>query len=275
EAASPDKNEPTLEPLIVDRFIRGIFDIKIKQELFRNPHHPRNRNNQVRSVIKSKTRIRNSPIHTVCTEQNTCLKFNGDSHEPIQPQNTTCSSVDEKDKSIEGMCLINEIPINFTIDNGAKITVISDKVYNSLQNSSPLELVSHEVAGAGGNRLSTLGYLMKPESRHLTAFTCEWGLYEYLVMPMGLTNAPATFQRAMNKVLKRFIIAGFVVVFLDDILIHSETLIDHFKHIELVVNELKKHRLSVKLKKYEVAKQEVVFLGHVISSSSLKPDKSR
>ncbi|CAF1155263.1 unnamed protein product, partial [Brachionus calyciflorus] len=55
------------------------------------------------------------------------------------------------------MCLINEIPINFTIDSGAKITVISDKIYNSLQNSSPFELVSHEVAGAGGNRLSTLG----------------------------------------------------------------------------------------------------------------------
>ncbi|CAF1080795.1 unnamed protein product [Brachionus calyciflorus] len=94
--------------------------------------------------------------------------------------------------------------------------------------------------------------LMKLESRHLTEFTCEWGLYEYLVMPMG-----------------------FVVVFLDDILIHSETLIEHFKHIELVVNELKKHRLSVKLKKCEVAKQEVVFLGHVLSSGSIKPDKSK
>ena len=115
--------------------------------------------------------------------------------------------------------------------------------------------------------------LMKKECRKLTAFRCEWGLFEYLVMPMGLTNAPATFQRAMNQVLKRFIVAGFVVVFLDDILIHSETLVEHFKHIELVVNELKKFQLSVKIKKCEVAKQEI-FLGHVISNLSSQTSRN-
>lgn len=59
------------------------------------------------------------------------------------------------------------------------------------------------------------------ESRKYTAFSYEWGLYEYTVMPMGLTNAPATFQRMMNKVLEECIRSNFVVVFLDDILIHS------------------------------------------------------
>ena len=112
-------------------------------------------------------------------------------------------------------------------------------------------------------------------SRKYTAFTCEWGLFEYLVMPMGLTNAPATFQRSMNNVLSSFIEAGFVVVYLDDILIHSFDLIEHLKHVELVIDALKKNKLSIKFKKCEVAKPEVHFLGHVISNGTLKPDMSK
>ena len=96
-------------------------------------------------------------------------------------------------------------------------------------------------------------------SRKYTAFTCEWGLFEYLVMPMGLTNAPATFQRSMNNVLSSFIEAGFVVVYLDDILIHSFDLIEHLKHVELVMEALKKNKLSIKFKKCEIAKPEVHF----------------
>ena len=117
--------------------------------------------------------------------------------------------------------------------------------------------------------------LMSECSRHLTAFTCEWGLFEFLVMPMGLTNAPATFQRSMNKVLKKFIEAGFVVVYLDDILIHSADLIEHLKHVELVINELKLNQLSVKIKKCEIAKQEVTFLGHVITNGTIRPDMAK
>ena len=55
--------------------------------------------------------------------------------------------------------------------------------------------------------------LMEEESRKYTAFVVEWGLYEYQVMPMGLTNAPASFQRLMNKVLDEFIKQGIVLVF--------------------------------------------------------------
>ena len=597
--AYPEQDEPVLEPLIVDRFIRGIHDMKIKQELCRppmcnnlsqvltkayeleeafskceNPTPPSilsERNNQVSNNhvrFEDQTQTRDDPSLAWCTrcthhrhlikdcfrtannsrtQQNfetqvrAVNKHNrwGKSNKnrknmvhvedirnvaseptPIDPiqQPLTSVSIDAEeailekkggfeqtstnneemlDDSIEGTCLINELPITFTIDTGAQITVISENVYNALSNPSPLEKVPNLISGAGGAGLEVLGktyaqlrigeaaiftflvvikdlvsdcllgmdlllqfpyfkqplnqlkdavkqlskdlvtepkqylrsaisnsslintltdldvnhylekinellkgisasslkelkpsqcfeheikltdpslppikqkmrripyskreefktmldemleanlirpsdspwasplmlvskpdgsirvtidyrllngrtmkdahplpnsedlyaslaksswytkldlytgyfqILMRQECSKLTAFTCEWGLFEYVVMPMGLTNAPATFQRAMNQVLRKFIESGFVVVYLDDILIHSESLIEHLKHIELVVNELKKYQLSVKLKKCEVAKQEITFLGHVISNGSIKPDQSK
>ena len=113
------------------------------------------------------------------------------------------------------------------------------------------------------------------DSKKYTAFACEWGLYEYNVMPMGLTNAPATFQRMMNNVLRECIEEGYVSVFLDDILIHSSTLDEHFKHLSKVVEKLRQNDLKVKLKKCELVKQEVTFLGHVISYGRIKPDPSK
>jgi hypothetical protein len=81
--------------------------------------------------------------------------------------------------------------------------------------------------------------MMSHDSRQYTAFTCEWGLFEFLVMLMGLTNEPATFQRSMNRALNKFIEAGFVVVYLDDILLHSSDLVEHLKHVELVIHKLR------------------------------------
>ncbi|CAF0859294.1 unnamed protein product [Brachionus calyciflorus] len=160
-AAYTDKNEPKLEPLIVDRFIREIYDIKIKRELCRSPlcnnlTDVLSKALELEEAFKKCEELKSILQHNNPTKQNTNNRNSNnrvDSQESIQPLNTTESQVDDNEKSIEGICLINEIPINFTIDTGAQITVISDKVYNSLQNSSPLELVSHEVAGAGGNRL--------------------------------------------------------------------------------------------------------------------------
>jgi hypothetical protein len=83
-----------------------------------------------------------------------------------------------------------------------------------------------------------------------TAFTCKYGLYEYTVMSFGLTNAPAFFMLLMNKVFMDYL-DTFVVIFIDDILVYSKLEAEHEKHLRLVLQRLREHKLYAKLSKCE------------------------
>ena len=116
---------------------------------------------------------------------------------------------------------------------------------------------------------------MEPASREKTAFVTPHGLYEFLVMPFGLTNAPAVFQRLMQKVLNGLNPESgkqFVVAYLDDILIFSETLQDHLTHLQKVINRLKTANLKLKPTKCMFMRKELEYLGHVITAEGLKPN---
>jgi hypothetical protein len=89
---------------------------------------------------------------------------------------------------------------------------------------------------------------IKPCDIPKTAFSTRYGLYEYLVMSFGLTNAPAYFMYLMNSVFMPEL-DKFVVVFIDDILIYSKTNEDHANHIRIVLQRLRDHRLYAKFSK--------------------------
>ncbi|CAF0833296.1 unnamed protein product [Brachionus calyciflorus] len=86
-------------------------------------------------------------------------------------------------------------------------------------------------------------------SKPLTAFSCEYGIFQFKVMPIGLTNAPATFQKVMNWVFKALIEQNKVIVFIDDFLIHSPDLKTHLENIVAVTERLKSSKIKVKLNK--------------------------
>ncbi|XP_073224841.1 uncharacterized protein [Cicer arietinum] len=107
-----------------------------------------------------------------------------------------------------------------------------------------------------------------------TAFRTRYGHFEYLVMPFGVTNAPAIFMDYMNRIFHPFL-DKFVVVFIDDTLIYSKSLKEHEVHLRQVLQVLKDKRLYANLGKCEFWLEEVKFLGHFISKEGIAVDPTK
>jgi hypothetical protein len=107
-----------------------------------------------------------------------------------------------------------------------------------------------------------------------TAFSTRYGIYEFLVMSFGLTNAPAYFMYLMNSVFMMEL-DKFVVVFIDDILIYSKSEKEHAQHLRVVLQRLRDHKLYAKFSKCEFWFKSVKFLGHTISHYGISVDPSK
>jgi hypothetical protein len=106
------------------------------------------------------------------------------------------------------------------------------------------------------------------------AFTMRYGLFEYLVMSFGLTNAPAHFTYLMNSVFM-LELDKFVVVFIDDILFYSKNEEEHAKHLRIVLTHLREHQLYAKFSKCAFWLEKIQFLGHVLSAKGIAVDPSK
>jgi len=116
--------------------------------------------------------------------------------------------------------------------------------------------------------------LVSPDDQYKTAFQTHFGHFEYKVMPYGLTRAPATFQAIMNHILAP-LLRKCVVVFIDDILIYSKTYKEHLQHVQLVFDLLRQHQFKVRLSKCSFAKNQLNYLGHVLSDQGVSTDPSK
>jgi hypothetical protein len=105
-------------------------------------------------------------------------------------------------------------------------------------------------------------------------FITKYGLYEFTMMSFGLTNAPAFFMNLMNSVFMDYL-DKFVVVFIDDILIYSQSEEEHVDHLRMVLQRLREHQLYAKLSKCEFWINEVLFLGHIINKDGLAVDPKK
>ncbi|KAG1946736.1 hypothetical protein F2P79_013286 [Pimephales promelas] len=110
------------------------------------------------------------------------------------------------------------------------------------------------------------------DDREKTAFSTGSALYQFKVMPMGLTNAPPTFQRLMELVL-RGLNWKVCLVYLDDVLVFSRTFNEHLTSLEEVFSRFRSAGLKLKGSKCHFARSEVSYLGHVVSSQGLRPDE--
>jgi hypothetical protein len=115
---------------------------------------------------------------------------------------------------------------------------------------------------------------IRPEDIPKTAFTTRYGLFEYLVMSFGLTNAPAHFTYLMNSVFMPKL-DKFVVVFIDDILIYSKNEEEHAQHLRIVLTRLREHQLYAKFSKCAFWLEEIQFLGHVLSAKGIAVDPTK
>ncbi|GBM73447.1 Transposon Ty3-G Gag-Pol polyprotein [Araneus ventricosus] len=115
---------------------------------------------------------------------------------------------------------------------------------------------------------------VRPEDREKTAFTTGQGLWQFKVMPFGLCNAPATFERLMETVL-RGLSSEACLVYLDDIIIVGRTFEAHLNNLRKVFQRLQKANLKLSPKKCRFFQKEVTYLGHVISAEGVKTDPGK
>ena len=109
---------------------------------------------------------------------------------------------------------------------------------------------------------------------HKATFRTRYGHYKFIVVPFGLTNAPSVFMSLMNGVFRTYL-DKFVVVFLDDILVYSNTTEEHEQHLKQVLECFRRNRLYANPEKCKFFKSEICYLGHIISGDGISVDPSK
>ena len=224
------------------------------------------------------------------------MKIDTGDHKPIKlrPYRTPIQNRKVIDKAVDemldaGVIKKSRSPWSFPVvivdkKDGSKRFCVDFRKLNQItkKNSFPLPLIDDILALLNKSRFFTSldlksGYwqiAMDETDMEKTAFTVPGkGHYEWLKMPFGLSNAPALFQELMTYVLDG--LTDFSTAYLDDILIFSETLEDHMKHLAMIFQRLRAFNLKLKLKKCSFLKTETRYLGFIINKDGIMPDQEK
>jgi deoxyuridine 5'-triphosphate nucleotidohydrolase len=152
----------------------------------------------------------------------------------------------------------------------------------TIKNAYPLPKIDDLLDALNGAKIFTTldlfsGYWQVPLSENakpLTGFSSSMGHYQFEVMPFGLANAPATFQSMVNKILKEYLYK-FALVYLDDIVIFSQTIEEHYEHIKLILKKLEEAELCINPNKCYFGYRSINYLGFVISDKGLETDPKK
>ena len=163
------------------------------------------------------------------------------------------------------MCIDYRALNNVTVRNGYPLPKIQDclDMIGTATYFSKIDLTS------GYWQISVVD-----KDRAKTAFNTRSGKYEFCVMPFGLTNAPATFQAIMNDILRPFL-DKFVVVYLDDILIYSNSKEEHMEHVRSVMQALADAKLYANPSKCTFLQKSIEFCGHIVGQGTVRMDHSK
>ncbi|KAH9263052.1 transposon Tf2-3 polyprotein [Batrachochytrium salamandrivorans] len=153
---------------------------------------------------------------------------------------------------------------------------------NTVKDRNPIPLISELLRTLSTGKIFTTLDLrgaynllcIKEGDESKTSFITKYGQFEFLVMPFGLANAPAQFQRMMNS-LFRDVIGKHVLVYLDDIVIYSDNMSDHIVQVHNVLRVLQDNGLYCKAEKCHFYKSEIKYLGYIISADGLRMDPSK
>jgi len=115
---------------------------------------------------------------------------------------------------------------------------------------------------------------VKEEDIPKTAFSAEGGHFEYVRMPFGLNNAPATFQRLMNNIFGE-LLGKCCLIYMDDIMVYSTSLQEHVTDLEKVFKKLAEANFKLQLDKTEFLRKEVEYLGHVVTQQGIRPNPGK
>ena len=148
--------------------------------------------------------------------------------------------------------------------------------------SFPLPIIQDALDGLGASqyfsiidlRSAFLQLPLHPKDREKTAFVTKQGLFEFTVLPFGLKNSPAVFQRLMHQVL-RGLQGNICTVFLDDIIVYSTTWESHLHRLREVMDRLRHYNLRAHPDKCKLGTHELLYLGHIINAEGNQVDPNK